>query len=467
MVKKTKAFVFCLMLFAGLTLAEDDPAVKEFKKASDGGDYRRVYKLGGALLETYPDDDIIRLQYTAAAFVVGEFQSAIGESPFWFPSDSFDCIENMGFSIYAFYMWQNKIAAMAALGNTTGALSELGETEKFEYRPALFVQYLLLTYEGRNTEAEALQEKWFPFPYDGKCEGELSAKRIIPAMKDADNLEQWISSSASYDENMLLLACCGFRDWLDGNKARGLERMERAVREGNPGSAGIPHILYSLCTKKTVALVMQEALDNPLWKKETATLNAYFKAYGSCDWKEVNRQLERFILLSPQDIDRQAIRVFVLLIEGRFREAGSATDAVLKKSPWDTTNVLCLRLYRPIIHRLLNQQAEYKKSIADLNQRELPASWKRTLDIINDPSGFETVTEEFKDQPDNLCMALSIRALIAEVEGDYILAEKLYMRLITEEHFFQYLEFYLADARLKIISPLAALQRINKTLRRK
>ena len=449
------------------SFAQDDEAVVAFKASFDAGNYQETYEMGGALCATHPDDSIIRYQYSAAALIVGDFLAVakVAESDPSIPQLPlfYNSIENLGFGVYSFYTWMNQLLSLAAMKKVDAALDGIEKAAKFEYRPLLFLHYLLLLHQGRDAEAEMLRGKWFPQPYDGVTEGELFAKRIIPAMRDPKHLDQWLSTAASYDETMLLLACVGFRDWLDGNREGGLERMSRAVAEGNPGSAGIPHVLLSLCLPPDTSIcpLVAPGLHHPRWQKQTTALTAYYKAHADCNWPQVLRQLEQLIALSPRDIDHQAIRMLIQLIQGRFREAGETADVALKNIPWNTNNVLCMRLYRPLIHLLLNEQVEFRAALVQLGEQEMEYSWKRAVEVLKDPSAFDAVAVEFADQADKLGMPLAIRALMAEVDGDYILAETLWMRFITEEPFYKFLEFYLADARLKIISPLAAVQRIE------
>lgn len=462
MVKRILVIVFCLILSV---FAQDD--LQQFKDAFEQGDYSQAYQLGGALCKAYPDDAIIRLQVSSSAFIVGDFKGVleIAEQDSSIPllPVCYNKIEDMGFDVYSFYVWMNQIQASAALKQVDEALTGLALAEKYENRPLLFLEYLLFLHQGRTADADVLQKKWFPLPYDDVSDGELFAKRIIPAMREPDNLEHWMSTAASYDEMMLLLACCGFRDWLDGNRERGLDRMKRAVREGNPGSAGIAHVLLELCLPDGEAIqsIVEPGLRNSRWQKQASSITAYYEAYTDCDWPQVQHHLAELISLSPQDIDYQAIRMIIQLVQGQFREAGQTADAALKNVPWDTNNVLCMRLYRPLIHLLLNEQEAFRTSLADLDSRDLPIAWRRAVDVIQNPDCFSDVNEEFSDDPDKLCMPMVTRALLAETDGDYILAETLYTRFITEKPFFKFLEFYLADARLKIIAPLAALQRIE------
>ncbi|AKJ63461.1 hypothetical protein [Kiritimatiella glycovorans] len=293
---------------AGSACAQtQDHRVTAFKEQFEGGAFERAVELGRPLREAFPDDAILRYQYAAACFVTGDFEAVIAaaEDDAMIPllPAAYEKEEEMGFEVYSWALWQCEIQALAASKRVDEALRDIKRSAGYENRPLLFLQYCLLQYRGQIREAEAVRARWFSQPYHGKPEGELYARRVIPAMEVPDNLESWVTSAATHDEITLLRACAGFQDWLDGRTQRGMRRMTRAVREANPATAGIPQTLLALCLPEgeSIGPHLKPGLDDPRWRKQSKAYNAYIEAYIDSDWPRLLRRLDEVMRLSPRN----------------------------------------------------------------------------------------------------------------------------------------------------------------------
>ncbi|AKJ63462.1 hypothetical protein [Kiritimatiella glycovorans] len=121
--------------------------------------------------------------------------------------------------------------------------------------------------------------------------------------------------------------------------------------------------------------------------------------------------------------------------------------------------MLCLRAYLPMIHLMRNEQAEYRAALAALKARDLTPAWRLVAGAIENPQRYDASLAMLANNANASCLLITCRALRAETEGDYTRAEELYMQVIGSEAFMPFLEYHLADVRLRVVAPLAAIQK--------
>ena len=471
---QTLVLVFLMIVLPAYVHADEaglQEVVKKFNASYENGNYNAVIKTGEMLVHEIPDDDILQFRLAHAFFRFGRFDKVVeiaqkNESVTYLRNDNVKVsMDDLGFLAYPYMIWQMGIMAKAASGNTAEALKELQLIARFNDPLMQFVRYLLLIHAGQKETAEKFQKEAFPSDYSGKVEGELYAKRILPAMGNPDALSSYLKTVATHNEYCLLLSSVGFTHFCSGKKEKGLQLIRRAVQEENTSLYGsIPLMLLSLLSqdKNEFRKLAAETLENDRWRKYASLSSEFVEAYyNEADYEKALYLLEEQQKLSPKDRDNILAIGFINMIMGRWEEAEASYRSLLEKNFWNSENVVCGKLYLPIVYLIQNKQQKYTEAIGRLSNEPLPANWKIIGDTIKDPSLFEVSEVHLKEKTNYLCVLLSTNALLAEVEGDYITAEKRYMDIISNSKFAQFMEYNLADKRLQIIAPLAAIQRME------
>ncbi len=463
--------LICLLLPLSPTeIFGDDAGIQQkiaiFNKNFDNAEYGDVIIRGEELYKLLPEDEIIQYKLAHAYFRTGEFdkviQIASKNTSIPLIPTYYNKIEDLGFHAYAYTLWQMQIMAYAAVKDTEQTIRQLDLIGKFEDRSMIFLQYLMKIWIGSKEEADRIQSDNFPVIYSGNPDGEIYAKRIIPAMKSPSALDDYLASATSHNEYCMLLSCVGLVHFVKGDIQKGLELMERGVMEENYSTpCSIPLTLLSLCMddKSRIKKMAGAIQQSPRWKEYSRLLTVYSEVFSfENDYERCIELGYDIVQLSPNDKDLILSTAMIHMILEEWENAGKLIDVLLQRDIWNSENVVCARLYQPIIYLMLNKKISYKKSMRGLIREDLLPCWKMVVNVMADHSILSETRKRLEGKHNYLCVLLTIMALFSEIEGDYVAAESFYSEIIRCEDYGAYLEYSLANRRMHIISPLAAIQ---------
>ncbi|MBU2513762.1 hypothetical protein KJ966_20670 [bacterium] len=466
------AYLAISLLIGGQLLAEvptDNQTLETFNHSYDAGDLNTVSELGPELINQYPEDEIIQFKLTHALFRAARFEAVleiaaknqiISNLPYWYSK-----VEDLGFYTWSFNLWQLQIMSLVATGQLDAALNELDKMQIYNVSSMDFTRVLIYHFQGKGRLASEMEQQILKKHYIGDSYANLIQQRILPAMSDPAYFPSFLQTAVSHQEVCWLKALMGFELYLKGDKETALIHLNEALQEENTVTAqSFPIMLISLISadRKQLLKQAQQALLQERWQiyaktwaeflDAMVTKNDYLKSMHLC--RELTRQ-------NPNDKDLTVLLAIFHMIQEEWQQAETVIQEMVKTPHWNSENFISAKLYLPILHLILNKKKDYQKSLALFEDSDFPQKWKPVATMIEHPDRYQEIRKQYETTNSELTGIVTLRALMAEIEGDYTLAEDLYFEMITDERFAYYFEYYLADRRLQVIAPLAAIQRLD------
>jgi tetratricopeptide (TPR) repeat protein len=450
--------------FAANTEA-DSALVNRFNKIYDAGDYAGVIRLGEKLTAQVPDDDIVLSKLAHAYYRFGEFAKVIGIAEKCHSIGLLPFIgkmDDLGFYTYAYAIWKMKVLSLAAIRKIDDALETSAECGHFQDASMEFVQYLLFLWKGNRPKADSIVNRCFTEGLDNLNNRDLYTYRLIPAIKNPSSLPDYCASVTSLNEYVLLNSCIGFTLFLRGKTTEGQQLLEKGLQNDNAVSeSSIPVMLFSIVLNDDIKVrsALKLSAENPRWTGYSR-LDAEFieTYYNNSDYSASIAIVDKMISLIPEDRDNTLTKAMLLMVEQRWSDAEKTIEDLLKYNLWNSENVSCARLYLPMLYLIRNKILQAREAIERFQKFHLPDQWQLIASVESDPLRYTEVRKKIEDKPNYLCVLLTIKALQAELAGEYTSAQDYYNEIVRSETMGRYLEYVLAEKRLQVIAPMAAIE---------
>ncbi len=466
--KMSFRILLSIILLSGIVRAqipEEQIRIEQFKQAFDDCNYPKVMRMGKGLVKEYPEDDMIHSKYAHACYRLGEFHKVIHLKG-TYPScmmilTQLEDPEYLPYIPDAYEVTKQYALALIASKRTKVAAFELAKLSRFEDPKIQFLLYMLnFLYEKEGVDQMAPDAIAF---IENTTNPSLIiySQRYIPLLHMPHLFDIMYESAVNQDEKAMLCCCAGLGYIKNGDGKKGRALLSKALDLDNPGhSESIPVAFLAHYSPDTLKFkkTLNKRLKASRWKQIITQENKLGLAFMESGYAEIEKILDQLIVLEPDNYAWTSYRGFLYMVFGEWQKAVDMIEKELSSQVWDHENKICSKMYLPVLYRLLKNPEKEMEALKAAKMHEEEEGWRLLISAIESPVIFNNNMFAMFLKPNHAVVWLALKALNHELNGKYIEAEETYLSIMSNDGFSAYLEYQLAMQRLRIVSPLAAIQ---------